>query len=188
MSLSNLGSQLSQDQVVERLRNKFGIELQSRALLNYEQAGLINPPERGGFGRGLGKWTSFSEEAVLEAALAHAFIHGKYGNKALRSMFDDKMPRLTLQWAALARDVFTQTMAELGHPANRELFYALITHDSLSFKDRLAKNTDMVIVRRFGDGSAPLLSGTDVVLPLLVSALAAAWCESYFDFMEVAAK
>ena len=64
------------DEVVQLL-NEIGIPVSVPTLARYVRDGLISEPERGGHGRGGGRWTEYSLHGVIEAATAWKLLNGK---------------------------------------------------------------------------------------------------------------
>ena len=64
------------DEVVSLL-NKIDIPVSVPTLARYVREGLISEPERGGHGRGGGRWTKYRRYGVVEAATAWKLLNGK---------------------------------------------------------------------------------------------------------------
>lgn len=64
------------DEVVQLL-NEIGIPVSVPTLARYVRDGLISEPDRGGHGRGGGRWTEYSKVAAIEAATAWKLLNGK---------------------------------------------------------------------------------------------------------------
>lgn len=64
------------DEVVQLL-NEIGIPVSVPTLARYVRDGLISEPDRGGHGRGGGRWTEYSLYGVVEAATAWNLLNGK---------------------------------------------------------------------------------------------------------------
>ena len=90
ISTTTGGRTLTPDEVCEALV-KIGADVSRQTLLNYEDAGLIPAPERGG-GR-KGRFTNYPEWTIEEAFVAWRFIHGKYGD-VINSPFEGATPRM----------------------------------------------------------------------------------------------
>lgn len=69
---------MTPDKVLEEIKALTGIKFTRATLTNYENRGLISKPERGSFGRGIGRWTNYPEKTVAEAITTYRLINGKY--------------------------------------------------------------------------------------------------------------
>ena len=54
--------------------SKIGVDVSKATLNRYVRDGLVTAPERGGYGRGGGRWANYSVSAVAEAATAWAML------------------------------------------------------------------------------------------------------------------
>ena len=111
-----MNSALSREDLLARLQSRFGIDLGLSSLLNYEQNELLDSPSRGGHGRGRGKWTIYDSKAVIDAAVAYNFLHGRFGGEQVLELFDGKMPRLSLRWVVILRSAFVSVMTQTHWP------------------------------------------------------------------------
>ena len=57
--------------------SKIGVDVSKATLNRYVRDGLVTAPERGGYGRGGGRWANYSVSAVAEAATAWALLTKK---------------------------------------------------------------------------------------------------------------
>ena len=64
------------DEAIEVL-GKIGVDISKATLNRYVRDGLVTSPERGGYGRGGGRWANYSISAVAEAATAWAMLTKK---------------------------------------------------------------------------------------------------------------
>lgn len=69
---------MTPDEVLAEVKKSTGVELTRMTLTTYENAGLVSKPERGGGGRGVGRWTNYAECAVPEVIAAFTLVNGKY--------------------------------------------------------------------------------------------------------------
>ena len=84
---------MTPDEVIQAL-NKIGeiegigLVMTRPTLLRYETQGLIPKPQRGGRGRGAGRWTEYPAGTVEQAYAAWCLMHGVYGGKGLADFLD----------------------------------------------------------------------------------------------------
>ena len=84
---------MTPDEVIQAL-NKIGemegigLVMTRPTLLRYETQGLIPKPQRGGRGRGAGRWTEYPAGTVEQAYAAWCLMHGVYGGKGLTEFLD----------------------------------------------------------------------------------------------------
>ena len=62
-------------EVLEALWDKYRINISRHTLLRYEKAGMIPEAQRGGGGRGVGRWSDYPPQTVEMAAIAYNLIH-----------------------------------------------------------------------------------------------------------------
>ena len=120
-----MNSALSREDLLARLQSRFGIDLGLSSLLNYEQNELLDSPSRGGHGRGRGKWTIYDSKAVIDAAIAYHFLHGRFGSEQARQRFDGKMPRLPMNWVIVLRSAFVSIMTQANWPPTLDHWNAI---------------------------------------------------------------
>lgn len=85
---------MTPDEIIEQLK-KMGVEISRPTLSRYEKQELIPKPQRGGLGRGGGRWTDYPENTVEQAYAAWSMMHGSYGSKYInREFFDNKPPKI----------------------------------------------------------------------------------------------
>ena len=85
---------MTPDEVIEQLE-KVGVEISRPTLTRYEKQGLIPIPDRGGLGRGGGRWTNYPRTTVYEAYAAWKLMHGDYGDEQIKIIWGGKMPNVT---------------------------------------------------------------------------------------------
>ena len=84
---------MTPDEIIQAL-NKIGemegigLVMTRPTLLRYETQGLIPKPQRGGRGRGAGRWTEYPAGTVEQAYAAWCLMHGVYGGKGLADFLD----------------------------------------------------------------------------------------------------
>lgn len=91
------------DEVVSLL-SKIDIPVSVPTLARYVRDGLISEPERGGHGRGGGRWTEYSLFGVVEAATAWKLLNGKIeipGEAKQTIRFSPSMVKLVREEALL---------------------------------------------------------------------------------------
>ena len=69
------GNGITPNDVIAALKSIYGIKMVRSTLLRYEYAGLIPVPERGGGGKGYGRWTLYPPGTVELVVIAHRLIH-----------------------------------------------------------------------------------------------------------------
>lgn len=78
---------MNPDSVVEKL-GKAGIILSRQTLWRYEKQGLISPGKRGSGGRGVGRWTEYGENVLVEAWAAWLLLNGKWVEHLRNKVFN----------------------------------------------------------------------------------------------------
>lgn len=76
MIITKAGETMTLDEAIEVL-GKIGVDISKATLNRYVRDGLVTAPERGGYGRGGGRWANYSISAVAEAATAWAMLTKK---------------------------------------------------------------------------------------------------------------
>jgi hypothetical protein len=134
---------VSPDEIVSQLA-LWNVTLSRPTLLRYQTQGLISEPQRGSAGRGIGKWTKYSEMALKQAYAAWCLLHGEYGNPELQIFFQGKPPNLRPECVASIKKRYfkkdDETTYDLGGP-KLETLQALMMFDSYEqiYRDLIQK-------------------------------------------------
>lgn len=155
---------MTPDEVIHAL-NKIGemegigLVMTRPTLLRYETQGLIPKPQRGGRGRGAGRWTEYPAGTVEQAYAAWCLMHGVYGEEIVDTF--DKLPRLTPKAIELSRRWFMYHVGNIAKTMHPERIFAEIyEHENGKRFDLYTEIRDGREYNRYLDELNPAISQT----------------------------
>lgn len=138
MIITKAGEAMTLDEAIECL-GKIGVDVSKATLNRYVRDGLVTAPERGGYGRGGGRWANYSVSAVAEAATAWAMLTKKTQTEELFKEL--QYLRFTPEMVAKARNTgmfkfYRDSLNEMRKYCPSEFLQDLNTMDKVYEVDR----------------------------------------------------